>query len=145
VIGELQGLQNSRLRLFGDDLLNFWLASIDLLRQWKFNEELVRLLDLASDTRFAASMPRIGPPDAGLIRLALQCGGALITEDQRTLAFEAWPQTWSVSCFRSYSLRFFERLPPDTGDTNFMTAVGETRVLPEDLEVTWERLRRVFS
>jgi len=32
-------------------------------------------------------------------------------------------------------------LPRWTGDVNFMTTVGETRVLPEDLDTTWEKLR----
>jgi ATP adenylyltransferase len=32
-------------------------------------------------------------------------------------------------------------LPRWGGDTNFMTAVAETRVLPEPLDVTWRRLR----
>jgi ATP adenylyltransferase len=32
-------------------------------------------------------------------------------------------------------------LPRWGGDTNFMTAVAETRVLPEALDVTWRRLR----
>ena len=35
-------------------------------------------------------------------------------------------------------------LPRWTGDTSFITTVGETRLVPEDLEVTWEKLARAF-
>jgi ATP adenylyltransferase len=35
-------------------------------------------------------------------------------------------------------------LPRWVGDTNFMTVVAETRVLPETLDVTWKRLRTVM-
>ena len=36
-------------------------------------------------------------------------------------------------------------VPRWNGDTNFMTVVGETRVLPEELPVTAARLRPMFE
>lgn len=36
-------------------------------------------------------------------------------------------------------------MPRWIGDTNFMTTVGETRVLPEEMETTWRRMRQALA
>ena len=36
-------------------------------------------------------------------------------------------------------------LPRWVADANFVSVVGETRILPEELDVTWKRMRRAFE
>jgi len=36
-------------------------------------------------------------------------------------------------------------MPRWTGDTGFITTAGETRVVPEELETTWEKLTAAFA
>jgi len=107
VIAELNGLVKTRLKLGDEDRLSFWRTGIDLLLQWNIDETLVRLLDLARDENSKACLPRIGAVDTGLIHLAIEHNCALITEDERTLAREAW--TRRVDC------RLVKQLMPVSG------------------------------
>jgi hypothetical protein len=87
VIGEIQGLQTSRLGLRGEDFQGFWLGSMELLALSNFDERLLRLIEdgfQREDVR--NNISAIGPTDAGLIELALREGCVLLTDDQRTLA-----------------------------------------------------------
>lgn len=49
--------------------------------------------------------------------------------------------TWACSCCWARRLRRATR----GGDTDFMTVVGETRVGPEDLSVTYEKLLKALA
>jgi len=89
VMAELYGLEKRRLKLYGPDLSEFWRTSIDLLLQWRIDEHLIKLLDLASHASLAICLPEIGVTDTGLIELAARHGCILITRDARTLAREA--------------------------------------------------------
>ena len=84
VVGEVNGLAKSRLKLYGPESRVFWNGSIDLLMRWNFDERLVALLDFAQDS--ADEIVRAGVVDIGLIRLAQRSGAVLITGDERTLA-----------------------------------------------------------
>ena len=88
MIAEIQGHVNL-VKLYGDDRLNFWQASVDLLMQWKLDERLIRLLDITSRR---VMLPDIGLVDTGLIELAARNSCVLLTEDERTLARRAWAE-----------------------------------------------------
>jgi ATP adenylyltransferase len=36
-------------------------------------------------------------------------------------------------------------LPRWRGDANFLSTIGETRILPEELDITWQRLSKAFA
>ena len=94
VLGEINGLVNTRSDLRGPELNRFWNGCIELLTQWQLDERLIRLLDFAGGS--APEIARIGLVDIGLIRLAQEQGCVLITEDAKTLAPLAWEQ--GVDC-----------------------------------------------
>lgn len=90
VVGELQGLQTSRLGLRDSDLRFFWLHSLEYLLERNLDERLLQLLDMSSREHSREALCNIGPADAGLIDLALSVGCPLLTDDERTLAWRAW-------------------------------------------------------
>jgi ATP adenylyltransferase len=84
-------------------------------------ETLHELIDLAQRTESVLrSLYRPGGLNFG-INLG-QAAGAGVADHMHLHALPRWP-----------------------GDTNFMTAIGETRVLPEALSVTWTRMRDAFA
>jgi ATP adenylyltransferase len=92
-------------------------ATLEELR----DEELVELIRLARDTE--KRLRKVYRPDG--LNLGVNIGKSAGAGIAGHLHLHALPRWY--------------------GDVNFMTVVGETRVVPEDLEVTWERLRAAFA
>jgi len=64
------------------------------------------------------------------IRLAYRCDGVNVGMNIGTAAGAGVPEHLHVHC-----------LPRWAGDTNFMTSVANTRVMPETLSESWKKLR----
>lgn len=69
----------------------------------------------------------------GAIRAAYRCDGVNVGMNLGRAAGAGVPDHLHLHC-----------LPRWDGDTNFMTTVAETRVLPESLGVSWRKLRTAW-
>jgi len=75
----------------------------------------------------------------------------LAKQTQRSLGIEYRPQGYNIGMNLGSAAGagvaghfHLHLLPRWVGDSNFMTTVGETRVLPEDLSTTYRKLKKHF-
>jgi ATP adenylyltransferase len=84
-------------------------------------EQLAEMLELAKQSQFA--IQQAYDPDGFNIGMNLgQCAGAGVEHHLHLHVVPRW-----------------------IGDSNFMTTVAETRVLPEDLNTTYKKLKQYFT
>lgn len=82
VIGELK----SRARLPPQIYREFWLCSMDYLKQKRADEKLLALLSMHEDAFVSDIVCSLGPVDAGLVALAKDENCVLLTDDSRLLS-----------------------------------------------------------
>jgi ATP adenylyltransferase len=96
------------------------------------NQHVATLIDLGDETLFEL---------IGLARLAEKHLREVYRPDGLNLGFNLGRSAGAGIAAHLH----MHVLPRWAGDTSFISTVSETRVLPEDLDVTWERLRAAFS
>ena len=91
----------------------------------------------------------LGAAVAACVVLPVHAEDADKAREHYSTGLRAFASLWRVHRFHpglsSQSRSEIGELPRWAGDTNFMTTVSETRVLPEGLDVTWEKLKAAWG
>ena len=92
-----------------------------------------------------ASIEELDPPTrAEMIELTSQCMGAL-RKVYNPQAFNLGANIGQAAGAGVPGHVHFHIVPRWNGDTNFMSTVGEVRVLPEDLDETYRRVKQALT
>ncbi len=89
VIGELQGLVNSKLDLQKASKSIFWKSSAGYLKFKNLEEELIKIITTTFNPMHERYVFDIGFIDTGLIELAKSSNLPIVTNDERTLGTRA--------------------------------------------------------
>lgn len=100
---------------------------------------------MVSQYRHVAGLEDLAPAEREGVWELLERGRRALVEAMAPHGFNMGANLGRVSGAGIPDHLHFHLVPRWSGDTNFMTAVGGTRVLPEDLGDTWERLRRALG
>jgi hypothetical protein len=71
---------------------------VDYLAGKKVDERLLSLIEICGSDKGRKIVSEIGPTDAGLIELSRREKCALLTDDERTLARQAWKMGLGDQC-----------------------------------------------
>lgn len=99
---------------------------------------------MVAPTRHEADVEGLGPEEAAGVFAGLQRAVRALKEALSPEGVNLGANLGRVAGAGVPGHVHFHALPRWSGDTNFMTAVAEARVLPEDLRTTWERLRQAW-
>ena len=96
---------------------------------------------MAVVNRHVATVGEAGPAELGDVMRLVQRAVAALSVEYRAEGFNiGWNQGRAAGAGIEDHLHVHV-VPRWNGDSNFVSVLGETRVLPETLTATWERLR----